>query len=90
MEEDPTPIPTTGLRKSLIMNDKGVVTGEEMGEDLGHTASGYVPFTMPSLEMGYKFKIMVNACAGMPGCFVDSALATHVPRVRTDLLVRCR
>lgn len=30
------------MRKSLIMNDEGVVTGEEVGEDLGHTDSGYV------------------------------------------------
>lgn len=42
MEEDPTPIPSMGMRKSLIMNDEGVVTGEEVGEDLGHTDSGYV------------------------------------------------
>lgn len=41
MEEDPTPIPSMGMRKSLIMNEEGVVTGEEVGQDLGHTDSGY-------------------------------------------------
>lgn len=40
MEEDPTPIPSMGTRKSLIMDAKGVITGEEVEEDLGHTESG--------------------------------------------------
>ena len=40
MEEDPTPIPSIGMRKSLITDAKGVITGEEVEQDLGHTESG--------------------------------------------------
>lgn len=40
MEEDPTPIPSMGMRKSLITDAKGVITGEEVEQDLGHTESG--------------------------------------------------
>lgn len=40
MEEDPTPIPSVGMRKSLITDAKGVITGEEVEQDLGHTESG--------------------------------------------------
>lgn len=43
MEEDPTPVPSVGLRKHLITNDEGVITGEETSVDLGHTESGRVP-----------------------------------------------
>lgn len=43
MEEDPTPVPSVGLRKHLITNDEGVITGEETSVDLGHTESGQVP-----------------------------------------------
>lgn len=42
MEEDPTPIPSVGLRKHLITNEDGVITGSVCAEDLGHTESGYV------------------------------------------------
>ncbi|CAM9846235.1 unnamed protein product [Ascophyllum nodosum] len=40
MEEDPTPIPSMGMRKALILDDEGVIRGEETNQDASHTNSG--------------------------------------------------
>eukprot|EP00903_Cladosiphon_okamuranus_P007572 g7346.t1 len=79
MEEDPTPVPSVGLRKQLITNEEGVITGEETSVDLGHTESGMhldkiIMCEVPNL--GVKFipcmkdnkQITVNT-EGRPTCY---------------------
>lgn len=40
MEEDPTPVPSMGMRKALIMDREGAIQGEEARQDASHTNSG--------------------------------------------------
>lgn len=64
MEEDPTPVPSVGLRKHLITNDEGVITGEETSVDLGHTESGQVPWACVcacSPEVDVCFSISISS-----------------------------
>lgn len=60
MEEDPTPIPSMGMRKSLITDAKGVITGEEVEQDLGHTESGCDVFA--AFYVWNVLKLMFFAC----------------------------
>ncbi|CAN0147665.1 unnamed protein product [Ectocarpus sp. 6 AP-2014] len=79
MEEDPTPIPSVGLRKHLITNEDGVITGSVCAEDLGHTESGMfldkiIMCEVPNLNVKFPSSLAPNReitvnTQGSPTCY---------------------